>query len=736
MKIFAVLFSILLLLNLPSVAGSLSGRDFDWETGNLIRDVNIKIIGINQVTATDKHGEYSIRNLENGSYYLIATHIAYDASDTIAIIVTGAERLDFKLKPLPWILNDVVVTGTRSPYLLKDVPVQTEVITKKDFESTNATSVDEALASSIGITINEDLSGQGATIRGIEGDRVLILVDGERAVGRVRGTIDLSQYSLNNVEKIEIVKGAGSTLYGSDAMGGVINIITKKPSNDINKVDAYIDYGSNFSYNPSIDLEYGNQMTGLVMGGKLFSTKGFDLDKSTPHTNGQEEINRWNLTGKLYHQLTNKWNVTGSGRFMKETRAWVESEIFPTFVLAFDDEEINKRFEGATVFNYLSGDSYSMKFRLYGTYYNHNWNKFSENTGEWVDTSHTEDIFYELSYTSNYAIGQRHMATYGFDYNYQDLSSTELVDKAKADKSIAGYFQYEYSPIKTFNFVTGIRYENHSSFGGHINPSINIMYMPSNQIKFRGFVGRGFRAPSIKQQYFIFDHTAAGYIVFGGSVPLPGGLNPDAVEFRKLKQEHSINSSVSVELSYGTVGMHRLTYFYNHLEDLIDFTLLGFTPTYWRGFYIYQNIETAITQGIEWESRIRLSSSINFSFSYDYLYTRNLTLQEKLINRPDHTVKFVLTANSNRWHIGGSIWGDYQSKKLWVPRSNTGGNEGAPDYASSRTRINMRLFKKFHNGVEAFVNLNNLLNETNLTYGYWPGFEIFAGFKYSFNFNQ
>lgn len=739
-------FSVLILfiiLNSKVIAGEISGRVLDTETNQVIRDVNVKIVGTNIVTATDKHGQFIIRKIEDGAYQLVFSHVAYDNSAPTEVIVSGTGKIEVKLKPSPWVLNDVVVTGTRSPHLLKDVPVQTEVVSRRDFERTGAKTVDEALTSSIGITIREDLSGQSAQIRGVEGDRVLVLVDGERAVGRVNGSIDLSQYSLNNVEKIEIVKGTGSTLYGSDAMGGVINIITEKPKATVLSGDVQMDYGTFNQVNPSVDLKYGNDKTAFIVGGKFYRTDGFDLDKSTPHTNGQEEINRYNLSTKLKHTMSEKWSSTVSGRYMYENRDWIESEVIylkgtiidsifvPTdsAIIPFDDEEINKRYEGSLNFDYLSGDKYSMKFRLFGTFYDHNWNKYNHVNGAWEDTSDTQDLFLEASYTSNYVIGASHVATYGFDYNYQDLKSTELVNENEADKSFAGYLQYEYEPVSTFDIILGSRYEHHSSFGDHFNPSLNIMYKPSEQFKLRGFVGKGFRAPSIKQQYFVFDHSSAGYIVYGGLAVDPDDFNGES--FNPLKQETSINSSISAEFSYGTMGLHRLTYFYNHLDDLIEFQLVDFRDGYWRGRYVYQNIETAITQGIEWESRVRLTKNLDFSFSYNYLFSENLATQEQLVNRPEHTFKFFITGLIEKYNLGGSFYGDYHSKKLWVARSNTGGNEGGAEYAPERTTFNLNLFKRVKSA-EIVFRVENILDETNVTYGYWPGRSFFVGFKYDF----
>lgn len=726
-----IVLAALTALGSPLSAAMLSGRTLDLETRNPLRDVNVRILDLDRVIASDRHGEFILTNIDSGTYRLVATHVGYDVTDTMLVNTADERKVELLLRPMPWVLNSVVVTGTRSPHLLKDVPVQTEVVTKRDFYRTGAKTVGDALSNAIGTNINEDLSGQGATIRGIEGDRVLVLVDGERAVGRVRGSIDLGQFALNNVQRIEVVKGTGSTLYGSDAMGGVINIITNNPSQTSHYANLYADYGTFNTANPSAELAWGNSKVAFTTGGRLFKTDGFDLDERTLHTNGQEDIRRLNLDGKVRWATGGRWNLTASGRYMDEKKLWIETETNETFV--YDNDETNKRYDGSLTLDYLSGERYSAKLRLYGTYYDHQWDKLRNSSGFLVDRSKTEDVFYEAAYHSNYVIGQNHVATYGFDFNYQDLKSSELSVAPDADQAWDAYFQYEYSPQRSWVFLPGVRYEDHSAFGSKVNPSLNVMYRRSESFKLRGFVGYGFRAPSLKQQYFLFDHLAAGYVVYGSKIDFPFQLPPGKT-LTDLTAENSINSSLTAEFSYGSIGLHRLTYFYNHLQDLIDFDLMGFYGNYWRGVYVYQNVGTAITQGIEWESRVRMSEAVDFSLAYNYLYSRNLSRGEKLVNRPDHTLKFSLTGQLGKTGLGATFWGTYQSRKLWVPRSNTGGNEGDPIYAPHWTRLNLNFFKRWPNGFETFFRLENLLDETNMSYGYWPGFQVFVGLKYDINF--
>ena len=130
-----------------------------------------------------------------------------------------------------------------------------------------------------------------------------------------------------------------------------------------------------------------------------------------------------------------------------------------------------------------------------------------------------------------------------------------------------------------------------------------------------------------------------------------------------------------------------------------------------------------------------MASSIDFSFSYDYLKSLNLTTGEELVNRPAHTVKFSLGGFYEKLGIGGTFWGTYQSRKLWVPRSNTGGNEGNRSMRASRTTLSVNFFKRM-GGLEAYVRLDNLLDEVNMDYGYWPGLSVYAGVKYDWSFSD
>ncbi len=698
----------ILIIIFVNVAGAadLKGVITDSQTGAPLPGASVSVAGTRLGASADTDGRYLIANLSPGEYQLNFFLIGYKKTSR-KIKVTDADQIVFNLAldESPWELDKVVVTATRTKHILKNVPVTTEVITHDDMVATGALTVDQALDSHVGVTINDDLSGKGVMLRGIDPSRVLILVDGHRVIGQVKGSIDLGQMSLSNVDRIEIVKGSGSTLYGSDAMGGVINIITKKPT-DNRSLESSIEYGSFGTFDPEFQFETKKQKFGLLLAGKHEKTDGFDLDKSTPHTNGLEAIKRYNLGSKISFSPTESFYNELSLGYMHERKQWIESEYFEPLqkTFAYDDYEWNNRYDLSTDHRYTINPRTVVEASLHGSYYKHDWSKFTK-AGVEDDSSITKDYIMEGSLQANHTVSSRLILTSGADFSNTGLTSTQIID-GKKDVSFGDlYLQAEYLPIKNFTILPGIRWERHETYGNHFNPSLNLKWSPSERLTFRGMAGRGFRAPLIKELYFIFDHSAAGYIVYGGG----NGLNP----------EKSNNYSLTAEFNYGRRGLHRLTFFRNDLSNLIDFDLIEFSPTYWRGIYKYLNIVKARTEGLEWESKVKVCTGWDFSMSYIYMRAKNLTDNTELINRPQHTLKLTNTFSVPSWNAGLTFWGTYHDRKLWTSEGDT------PDrisntYAPKWIVLNLNLYKRFFKAFETYFRVENLTNSTNATYGYWP----------------
>jgi outer membrane receptor for ferrienterochelin and colicins len=710
---------IFVILSGPSYAARLQGIVTDFKTGEPLPGATITIDNVKRGAASGVDGLFSIDNITPGQYGIFVRLIGYkEVRRKVIVNADTLTRINIALEQTPWELDEVVVTATRRKHILKDVPVTTELITRDDMLVTGALTVDQALKSHVGITIEDDLSGKGAVLRGVDPSRVLILIDGHRVIGRVQGSIDLGQISLSDIDRIEIVKGSGSTLYGSDAMGGVVNIITKKPVNS-RRLSSSIEYGSFSTFDPEFQLEAARGNYGLLFSGKHEQTDGFDLLKDTPHTNGQEAIKRYNLNTKLGVGLAKSFYNELSLGYMHEKKQWIESEWHEGLqqTLVYDDYEWNDRYDAGTMHRLVVSPRTELEASFHGSYYDHDWSKYTA-AGFQNDSSVTNEYIVDGSLQGNHTFAPGLILTSGGDMAKEELESTQISEGKK--NVIYGdlYSQIEWSPFTALTFLPGIRWERHQTYGNHYNPSMNLKWAPNDRLAFRAGAGEGFRAPSIKELYFIFDHSAAGYIVYGGG--------------DQLDPEKSRNYSLSAELNYGRRGLHRLTLFRNDLSNLIEFDLIEFTPTYWRGVYRYQNIVKARTQGIEWESKVKILSDWDLSFSYTYLQARNLTEDTDLINRPQHTAKVSSVYAFPRWDAGFTVWGAYNDRKLWTSEGETP-ERISKTYAPKWMVWNLNLYKRFFKSFEVYFRIENITNEINATYGYWPPRSFTAGLRFNFS---
>ena len=715
-NIFAAIMIVIFFGVDSSNAFTVKGTVYDFKTGKPLPGVSVIIEGTRFGAATDISGCFEIENLPESiaDTKLVIHLIGYEDGIFNLDGFTHLHNLRFYLNPSFWKFDKVVVTATRRDYILKNVPIMTELITIDEFKNTGALSVNEVLESHVGAAVADDLSGKGISLRGIDPSRVLVLVDGNRVVGRVRGSVDLGQLSLGNVEQIEIVKGTGSTLYGSEAIGGVVNVITKKPSS-MNDFNFYTSYGTHNSYDFQGNINTNLIGKGLNLTAKYEHTDGFDLDERTEHTNGLEETDRFNIDQKSVFNIRPGWDIDVMAGFMVEDKNWIETETRVDTV-NYDDQERNYRYDLGVRSRWNVKDKANFYINLHGQYYDHKWEKY-DRSSQLIDKSITVDDIYEASFQYSRRLSAGHIFTVGGDLINQSLDSDQLASGKESILFGDLYAQYEWRPVSRFVFIPGLRWESHETYGDHLNPSLNAMWDACSFFNLRGSVNRGYRAPSIKELYFEFDHSAAGVKVIGGG--------------EDLDPENSMNYSVTGEMTYSRKAVHRLTYFRNDLKDLIGLGPGDFSdPTYYRGIYTYENILKARTQGMEWETELRLVDDFDLSFSYTYLDAKDLTDDKDLVNRAQHTFKFYTTYNIEVYKSDISFWGFWHNRKLWEAATDAPGS--ADRYAPSRWNLNLSFGKQLYENIKALFKVYNLTDETSAEFGYWPehGFTLSLAYNY------
>ena len=262
------------------ISGTVTGDRREPLTGATILVKEIAGLG----AVTDTEGRYELRLPDKKEYTLTATYIGYfDAKQTLAADHGGV--LDFQLNENPTLLEQVVVTGTRTPKLLKDVPIVTRVIAESDIRRTDATNIGDLLQTELpGIEFSYSMNQQTSlNMAGFGGNSVLFPADGERLAGETLDNVDYSRLNMDNVQRIEIVKGAASSLYGSNAVGGVVNIISRE-SQEPWSVNINGRYGAHNEqrYGGSVGFNRGrfNSMTNV----QYTSIDAIDLSKGTDNT--------------------------------------------------------------------------------------------------------------------------------------------------------------------------------------------------------------------------------------------------------------------------------------------------------------------------------------------------------------------------------------------------------------------------------------------------------------------
>ena len=264
--------------------GTLSGYVYDKNTNRPLPFASVVIKGTTIGTATDLEGRFTLGNIKPGQYIVTASYSGYSSHD-IEVQINGKEELVFRLEETSYDINVVVVTGTRTEKTLKNVPVLTNVVSKRQIESSGAANISDALSLSLpNIRFNSFSAGGRMSMQmaGLEAKYTVFLIDGEKIAGETNGNIDYNRIRTADIERIEIVKGASGLLYGSNAIGGVVNIITSKPRQ---AVEATV--GSQYSKYNQLNTEASVGLVKNKFSSKtgFFSTgtDGYDLTPSTEY---------------------------------------------------------------------------------------------------------------------------------------------------------------------------------------------------------------------------------------------------------------------------------------------------------------------------------------------------------------------------------------------------------------------------------------------------------------------
>jgi outer membrane receptor for ferrienterochelin and colicins len=613
MKQFLILFFLSLNVAVFSQEASVSGHLYASDSSSMA-GATILVKGTTIGTVADKDGIYRIPQIKPGHYIFRISLIGYETLERPVEIGNKSNIADFILHGSDINLNEVVITGTRSEKTLKNVPVITQVINASQMMKLGITTVTGALQTMVpGLEVSQFGTRASITMQGMDAKYVLFLVDGERIAGEVNGDIDYSMLNLENIDRIEIIKGASSSLYGSNAIGGVINIITKQNTEPF---DAKI-YSRFSAYN---ELVTGGGIG--LMKGKLGSRTSFNYSSTDGYDNTPESPHEWTQNPYSTYSINQKFEIKPDANLLlvpyfgyyQFVRGNVSARPAHDFY-----QDINAGLRG----KYYSGKN-SIDFSYYRDQYN------TSLVLEQLDNKKERvsyDIIQTLRAQGNFHLSEKNNLIAGLEYNYESLYSVRNEGGLKSVGEAVLYLQEDIRLGESWNIIAGIRTSSHSSYGFNAAPKISVMYKLGD-LSFRSSAGTGFRSPSLKELYMNFDHFGEWYIIG----------NEDLVP------ESSLYFSGSAELSKPW-NNSSVTVYRNELSEMITDRWLPDSVLMTRQ---YQNIASASVYGIDFLSKQKIFTGLWLSAGYSYVNSHDNETGLQLYGTTKHSGNISADYNLRR----------------------------------------------------------------------------------------
>ena len=578
------------------------------ENGQPLPGAAVKVTGTTFGAGTNTDGAFILRFEDRKERTLKVSFVGYDPQEVKAVPGSdNAAPIEVRLTPASNPLNEVVITGSLTEKPLKEVPVLTRVISQKEIQALNPMSIETLLQYELpGLQIGFNSMSQlpEITYQGMGGEYILFLIDGERVSGEgADHNVDFTRFNVDDIERIEIIKGSQSTIYGSNALGGVINIITKNAdrpfTGNINARYAGSN-GQKYTLSSGIRKDRLSSYTSLTWRAKDSYTIEDTEGKSTVTTSPDGETvntgdpqyttvygyNIWDLTQKLGYTCNERLSTELKGSFYHNKRDIRTGKNYQDF---FIDYTLGGKVK------YLPAENQQITLSYLFDSYKKNKDYFK--SGKTDTDYHNKTQTPRVDYTGTFGA---HTVSAGFEGNLEYLKHYFMKDTSSVSmQTYALYLQEDWKVTERLNVVAGVRADYHRKYHLHVTPKLSLMYTPWDCLTFRAGYSQGFRSPSLKELYQEYDMGGLGWMMLYG--------NPN------LKPETSNQYALSAEFTKGGLNMS-VSATHNRFKNRITLQSLNDGTSDSR----YENAERARTTGIETIVRYRWAFGLTLTGSYAY----------------------------------------------------------------------------------------------------------------------
>ncbi|MCK9163681.1 MAG: TonB-dependent receptor [Bacteroidales bacterium] len=626
--LFAVIFVNIIAYAAPTVKNndqaSIEGHVFDARTKEPIAYASIGIKGTSIGTVTDRDGNFVLRSLHPGNYTLVITYVGYEKQEKeIRVFRNRAVHAHIELKETTVMMDEVVISASRVETNRKEAPVIVNVMSEKTFQESNAQDLSQALPFQSGVRVEYNCQNCGfpqVRINGLEGHYAQILIDSKSIMSSLGGVYGLEQMPVNMVERVEVVKGAGSALYGSNAIAGIINIITKEPLTPSYSIGTDIQaiglksYAQNFNANAVVIGKHNKS------GASFYQT----FRKKNPYDqdgDGFSEIGKldaFSFGTRSFYKLSNTQKISLEYHTMQEARRGGNAFDKPPHESDITEMTEHKIHSGGLTYDYIGLEGNS-KYSIYtSTQYidresyfgaNHDLNAYGK----------SNDLTFLLG-TQGYNKIEKLIflpanIVYGLEYNSNSLEDNIIGYNIKTEQStniFGGFAQSEWSS-KYFKFLIGARLDKHNLINKPIfSPRLNLMFTPSSNHQVRASYGSGYRAPQA------YDEDLHVTQVGGQSLRtvLDPNLRPE------YSQSLSLSSDYYVELNNNYQANLLVEGFYTSLKDVFALKVIDYDTNTNTIYQLRYNATGAKIGGVSLTAKLSYQAKYTLTLGYTYQQSR------------------------------------------------------------------------------------------------------------------
>jgi outer membrane receptor for ferrienterochelin and colicins len=563
-------------------------------------------------TGTDGRAALLVRP---GRYIVRVRAIGYRAVVKGVEIGVQGESVRLVLQPVALPLDAMVVTAARREQRLQDTPTTTELVSARDIAVSGASDLGSVLSEQTGIELQGGMpSGTGVMLQGIGSERVLVLIDGQPVAGRISGVLDVARLPTSIVERIEIVKGPQSTLYGSEAMGGVINVVTRRAGTG--------------GFASRASMRAGTQRRLEAHGGADYSAGAVAVSGDVGRRSVEATPGRSALAGAMTARLDGaasvRWTLDGarsisvSALGVDERQRWLSGGLYQI--------ADNRQLVGRIASDWTIGAVRIQPSAGYSSL-DHVLRASARPQPVTGDTGQRQVQGVALAgVTTSTAVG-RHRFDAGFEGKHESIRAARVIGTNRSVWSVEPFTQLELVLSNRLTVVPGARLSWNEQWGTSVSPRLALRAGITPTLTARVSAGTGYRAPDFKELYLSFQNESAQYAVQG---------NP------ALRPEHSRNVTGGVEWAtdhlYARAQLYR-----NELREFIETRVVSAPgdPLVFR----YDNVASGTTSGADNEIGI-VWSRVRLEGSYAYLEAREGGSNRELLGRPRHSGRVAATVTT------------------------------------------------------------------------------------------